>query len=70
MKKRSPDRNWKWWIRLLFAAYGIAVGLTIISAVVLPPIIGWPATNELLFARWPMIVFTTIGGVVCYKYLH
>jgi len=69
MEKNSINRTWKWWLNWLFAAYGIAVGLTILSMTILPPIIGWPATDKLMFGGGSMLIFTAIGGVICYKYL-
>lgn len=70
MRGRS-HRNWKWWAKCLFGAYGVAVGLFLLLMVVMAPFVGLEKASMTLFdnARPTMLALTLIGVILCYRYL-
>jgi len=69
--ERTPRRNWKWWLRWIFASYGIAVGALIVLIVCSSIVIGPPRTTDIVLENADDIVLVLwiIGGIVSYRYL-
>jgi hypothetical protein len=64
-------RSWTWWLKWLFASYGVAVGAFILLTLALTPFLGFSDAARILFenSRLVMIGLTALGGVLCYRYL-
>jgi hypothetical protein len=71
LKERGGARSWTWWLKWLFASYGVAVGAFILLILVLMPFVGLSRSTNILFdnSRVVMISLTALGGILCYRYL-
>ena len=65
-------RDWKWWLRWIFASYAIAVGTVILLTICSMPVLGLARTVDVFFdnAGPIMLVFTILGAGVTYRYLN